>query len=73
VRIVPRPEGVTLYVDGSQVISAALTGPAAREQSLRLVGTFGREGSAVYFDNLVIRAPASAKQPAAVPAETPAK
>lgn len=63
VRIVRQPEGITVYVDGTQVVSAALTDAAAREATLRLVGTFGREGSVAYFDNLAIRAPTAKKRP----------
>lgn len=62
VRIVRQPEGITVFVDGTQVVSAALTDPTAHEGTLRLVGTFGREGSVAYFDNLVIRAPMSKKR-----------
>lgn len=63
VRIVRQPEGITVYVDGTQVVSAGLTDPTAREGTLRLVGTFGGEGSVVYFDRLSIRAPSSKKLP----------
>jgi hypothetical protein len=62
VRIVRQPEGVTAFVDGEQVISAAVgTRPESREPNLHLVGDFGKEGTVVFFDNLEIRVPAIQK------------
>jgi hypothetical protein len=65
VRIVRQPEGVTVFVDEKPVISAAVgAAPEARQPGLHLVGTFGREGSVVYFDHLKIRVPAPAEDAA---------
>jgi len=62
VRIVRQPEGVTAFVDGEQVVSAAVgTRPESREPKLHLVGTFGKEGTLVFFDNLEIRVPRANK------------
>jgi hypothetical protein len=55
--------GVTVFADDQRIVSAAVPG---REPNLHLVGTFGTKGSAVYFDNLVIRVPPA-------PAKTRAK
>ena len=64
VRIVRQPEGVTVFVDGGPATSAAMgTRPELREPNLHLAGTFGKEGIAIFFDNLEIRVPAGPKVP----------
>ncbi|HEV3165249.1 MAG TPA: hypothetical protein VGZ22_14580 [Isosphaeraceae bacterium] len=58
VRIVRQPEGITIFADGKQVISASMNNRSGtQEPYLHLVGTFGKEGAVVFFDNLEIRVP----------------
>jgi len=58
VRVVRQPEGVTAFVDGERVVSAAVGGqPGSGEPRLHLAGTFGKDGSVIYFDNVEIRVP----------------
>jgi hypothetical protein len=65
VRIVRQPEGVTVFVDGVKVVSAAPgTRPEGSTPVLHLVGTFGAPGSVVYFDNFEIRVPPTKEDPA---------
>ena len=63
VRIVRQAEGITAFVDGEQVVSAALGArPQNREPNLHLVGSFGKEGSEVFFDSVEIRVPADHRE-----------
>jgi WD40 repeat protein len=58
VRVLREPKRLTLFVDGVEVLSERL--PAVDAPALVLQGSWGQLGEHVYFDNLVIRAPAAA-------------
>jgi hypothetical protein len=65
VRIVRQPDGVTVFVDGQRIASAAIGGqPQSREMNLHLAGSFGKIDSVVFFDKLEIRVPPTGKTPA---------
>jgi hypothetical protein len=56
VRIVRKENQVTLFLDGKKVLSADVSNAKGlRDLNLHLVGTWGKEGSVVYFDNLEVR------------------
>ncbi len=58
VRLVRKEDQVTLFLDGKQVLSADVAdAKGLRDLNLHLVGTWGKEGSVVYFDNLEVRIP----------------
>ncbi|MFO0891757.1 MAG: hypothetical protein U0790_21780 [Isosphaeraceae bacterium] len=60
VRLVRKDDQVSLFLDGKQVLSTDLArAKELGELGLHLVGTWGKAGSAVYFDNLEIRVPAA--------------
>ncbi len=66
VRLVRKQDQATLFFDGKKVLSADVTvAKGLRDLNLHLVGTWGKEGSAVYFDNLEIRVPADQSNVAA--------
>lgn len=56
----PRGENdrVTLFLDSKELLSADVSDAKEfRDLKLHLVGTWGKDGSTVYFDNLVVRVP----------------
>jgi len=58
VRLVRKQDQVTFFLDGKKVLDADVTdAKGLRELKLHLVGTWGKEGSLVYFDNLEVRIP----------------
>ncbi len=58
VRLVRKGDGVTSFLDGKQVVSADVSSANnLRDLMLHLQGTFGKEGSVIYFDNLEVRVP----------------
>jgi len=58
VRLVRKEDEVTLFLDGKKVLSADVSdAKGLRDLNLHLVGTWGKEGSVVYFDNLEVRIP----------------
>ena len=58
IKLVRQPEGVTVFVDGTQVLSAAVGDRReSQEPNFHLVGTFGPKGSIVFYDNFAIRTP----------------
>jgi hypothetical protein len=56
VRILRQPGRFSLFVDGAEVVSTAV--PDQEAQGLELQGISGKVGSAIFFDNVQIRAPA---------------
>ena len=47
-----------LFFDGNEVVSADVSAAKdLRDLTLHLQGTFGNEGSVIYFDNLEVRVP----------------
>jgi hypothetical protein len=59
VRLVRDEDRVTLFLDGKEILSADVSAAKElRDLKLHLVGTWGKEGSVVYFDNLEVRTPA---------------
>jgi hypothetical protein len=59
VRLVRGDDHVSLFLDGKEILSADVSNAKElRDLKLHLVGTWGKEGSVVYFDNLEIRVPA---------------
>jgi hypothetical protein len=58
VRLVRKDDRVTLFLDGKEILSADVSAAKEfRDLKLHLVGTWGKEGSVVYFDNLEVRVP----------------
>jgi hypothetical protein len=58
VRLVRNEDRVTLFLDGKEILSADVSNAKElRDLKLHLVGTWGKEGSVVYFDNLLVRVP----------------
>ncbi len=58
VRLVRKEDQVTLFLDGKNVLSTDVADAKGfRDLDLHLVGTWGKEGSVVYFDNLEVRIP----------------
>jgi hypothetical protein len=58
VRLVRKEDRVTLFLDGKEILSADVSNAKElRDLKLHLVGTWGKEGSVVYFDNLLVRVP----------------
>lgn len=58
VRLVRNNDRVTLFLDSKEVVSADVSAAKEfRDLRLHLVGTWGKDGSIVYFDNLVVRVP----------------
>jgi hypothetical protein len=58
VRLVRENDRVTLFLDSKEILSADVSD--AKEfgnLKLHLVGTWGKDGSIVYFDNLLVRMP----------------
>jgi hypothetical protein len=58
VRLVRENDRVTLFLDSKEILSADVSD--AKEfgnLKLHLVGTWGKDGSIVYFDNLLVRVP----------------
>jgi hypothetical protein len=56
VRMVRKEDQVTLFLDGKKVLSADVSNARGlHDLNLHLVGTWGKEGSVVYFDNLEVR------------------
>ena len=59
VRLVRKEDRVTLLLDGKEILSADVSdAKELRDLKLHLVGTWGKEGSVVYFDNLEVKVPA---------------
>ncbi len=60
VRILREKDQATFFLDGKKVLTADVSDAKEfRDLNLHLVGTWGKEGSVVYFDNLEIRVPAN--------------
>jgi hypothetical protein len=60
VRLVRKEDQATFFLDGKEVLSADVSdAKGLRDLNLHLVGTWGREGSVVYFDNLEVRIPSN--------------
>jgi len=58
VRLVRKDDQVTVFLDGKKVLAADVSdAKGLRDLNLHLVGTWGKEGSVVYFDNLEVRIP----------------
>jgi hypothetical protein len=58
VRLVRKDDRVTLFLDGKEILSADVSAAKEfRDLKLHLVGTWGKERSVVYFDNLEVRVP----------------
>jgi hypothetical protein len=58
VRLVRKDDRVTLFLDSKEILSADVSDAKEfRDLRLHLVGTWGKEGSVVYFDNLEVRVP----------------
>ena len=58
VRLLRKGDRITLYLDGRELYSAGVgTAKDLGDLKLHLVGTWGKEGSVVYFDNLEVRVP----------------
>ncbi len=58
VRLVRENDRVTLFLDSKELLSADVSDAKEfRDLKLHLVGTWGKDGSTVYFDNLVVRVP----------------
>lgn len=58
VRLVRADDRVTLFLDGKEIVSADVSNAKElRDLKLHLVGTWGKIGSVVYFDNLEVRVP----------------
>jgi hypothetical protein len=58
VRLVRQENRVTLFLDDKEVLSADVSAASDfRDLQLHLVGTWGKEGSVVYFDNIEVRVP----------------
>jgi WD40 repeat protein len=58
VRLLREPRRLTLFVDGAEVVSAAV--PEREVPQLLLVASAGQTGDVLSFDNLEVRAPAEA-------------
>jgi hypothetical protein len=58
VRLVRNEDRVTLFLDGKEILSGDVSqAKELRDLKLHLVGTWGKEGSVVHFDNLEVRVP----------------
>jgi hypothetical protein len=58
IRLVRENDRVTLFLDSKEILSADVSAAKEfRDLKLHLVGTWGKDGSIVYFDNLEVRVP----------------
>jgi hypothetical protein len=58
VRLVRKEDQATFFLDGKKVLSPNVSDAKGfRDLNLHLAGTWGKEGSVVYFDNLEVRIP----------------
>lgn len=58
VRLLRVDDSLALYLDGKAVLTADITDAKEfRDLTLHLMGNWGKEGSAIYFDNLEVRVP----------------
>jgi hypothetical protein len=58
VRLVRKEDQATFFLDGEKVLSPNVSDAKGfRDLNLHLAGTWGKEGSVVYFDNLEVRIP----------------
>jgi hypothetical protein len=63
IRLDRQEDRVMIFLDGKKVLSADVSdAKGLRDLSLHLVGTWGKEGSVVYFDNLEVRIPPDANK-----------